>query len=152
MLEDAPLASSSNAGVEPAAESAAAEVLAVVAVAASSDSAMANVEGRDIVEVEGVRVASNDHGVIDMPGSYRRVSVMCPHHACRPPCRKTRQFRSRFNAKSPLGDLEPYAFLGCWLEGASRFSDGKGHKDWAPGPAEVEDYAVRQSWISRAQK
>ena len=87
--------------------------------------------------LEGVVLHEEAHGVIGQPGSYRRLVVRCPHHKS---CRKTRSFGVRRVAQSGLGDIEPYAFLGCWLSAHSRL-EASAHKHFAPTMAEVVAYA-----------
>ena len=78
--------------------------------------------------VEGVRVFEEAHGVVDTPGSYRRLVVNCGHpaHATQKAaaqCRKRRNFGVRAASASGLGLMEPYAYLGAWLRAAALYSD-----------------------------
>ena len=90
--------------------------------------------------VEGVEVSHESHGIVDMPGSYRRLMVTCPHHKGSKPCRKKRNFSVR-TAASALGDAEPYAFLGAWLKAHTTFSSASEHVRYTPSAAVVCAYA-----------
>ena len=68
------------------------------------------------------------NGVVDVPGSYRRLVVNCGHpgHATEKAaaqCRKRRNFGVRAASASGLGLMEPYAYLGAWLRGAALYFD-----------------------------
>ena len=108
--------------------------------------------------IEGVHVHLEHHGVVGQPNHYSRLIANCPHHrqpdaslrrqrAKRPKvCRVTRCFDTKAGLKSNLGDLEPHAFVGCWLANAPAFSSADEHAAWKPSPAEVRNYAVAQGW------
>ena len=89
-------------------------------------------------QVEGVDVQQETWGVHGRPGSYQRLKVQCPWHK---KCRMTRSFSSKFGRDSGLGDLEPYAYLGRWLQAAADYDGGKAHQGFKPSVVEVQAYA-----------
>ena len=134
-------AASSSDPLPPAAES------ALVAVGPGEQAAGQQEAPRRVI-LEGVEVHEEAHGVLGQPGSYRRLIIRCPHHGHnKAPCRKTRSFGVRSAIKSGLGDMEPYAFLGCWLRGHARFADVADHKKWGPTSAEVQSYANEHDFV-----
>ena len=90
--------------------------------------------------LEGVEVFHEAHGIVDTPGSYRRLTVICPHHTGFKPCRKKRNFGVR-SAATELGHAEPYAFLGAWLRAHADFQSASAHCRYAPSAAVVSAYA-----------
>ena len=102
--------------------------------------------------VEGVAVYEEAHGVAGQRGSYRRLAVVCEHHACkRGACRKRRNFGTRSGQQSGLGDLEPWAFLGVWLRAHARFEDADAHVKYSPSASEVMAYVQEQQWLPAGQ-
>ena len=96
---------------------------------------------RDRCFVEGIQVAQEAHGIVDMPGSYRRCIVRCPYHAGSKQCGKKRNFGVRASVSSGLGDAEPYAFLGAWLRAHAAFGTAEAHCRYTPSAGEVSAYA-----------
>jgi len=98
--------------------------------------------------VEGVRIDHEAHGVIGTPGSYRRVKASCPHHAPdgKSKCMISRSFGTRTGQLSGLGDMEPYAFVGAWLQKRAEFADCAEHKLYKPDVEETLAYARGQGW------
>ena len=90
--------------------------------------------------LEGVEVFHEAHGVVDTPGSYRRLMVTCPHHTGFKQCRKRRNFGVR-SAASALGDVEPYVFFGVWLRAHADFQSASARCRYAPSAAAVCAYA-----------
>ena len=102
--------------------------------------------GSSAALIEGVLAHEECHGVIGMPGSYRRLVVTCDRHRGAKCCRKTRAFGARAGQASGLGDLEPHAFLGVWLQASERFGDGAEHNKYRPSTQEVLAYARDRGW------
>ena len=99
--------------------------------------------------LEGVAVVHEAHGIVDTPGSYRRLMVTCPHHRGSKPCRKKRNFGVR-SAATALGDAEPYAFLGAWLRAHADFESASEHSRFAPSAATVRAYASEVGIVAPA--
>ena len=99
----------------------------------------------------GVMVHAHYHGVAGQPGSHRCLRATCPVHKGREAdCRTGRVFSEKYGKASGLGDQEAFAFVGCWLRGASteRFRhDAKAHREWKPSVAEVQAYAQSMGWV-----
>ena len=91
--------------------------------------------------VEGIQVSHEAHGIVDMPGSYRRLIVRCPHHIGAKQCGKKRNFGVRASISGGLGDAEPYAFLGAWLRAHAAFETAEAHCRYTPSAGEVSAYA-----------
>ena len=139
--------SSDPAGADTVVESARAPAESGQVMDAAAASSV--VQARARAFMEGVEVYEEAHGIMGQPGSYRRLIVKCPHHSTTGnPCRKTRSFGVRSAEKSGLGDMEPYAFLGAWLQAHEQFADGTAHKRFGPSPAQVTSYAVALGWRS----
>jgi hypothetical protein len=107
------------------------------------------------VQLEGMAVYFEEHGAPGEASYYRRICARCPHahaghsQAGQPPCGKKRgvgpgQTRTH-------GDLEPYAFLGAWLQAASRMPDRATHMAHTPTQAQVTAYMRGQGWTASAQ-
>ena len=117
-----------------------AEPLASVACATASVDAVGQPVTRMIVH--DAEVYEERHGVMGQPGSYRRCIVVCQHHGSRKnPCRRTRAFGVRAATASGLGDVEPYAFLGCWLSQHGAFDSKAAHQKLVPTVAQTQSYA-----------
>ena len=122
---------------------------ALVAVGPAQDIGSQVGRGRAWALLEGVEVHEEAHGVFGTPGSYRRLVVRCQHHSAKnAACRKTRSFGVRSAGQSGLGDEEPYAFLGCWLQAHARFDDSAAHKRFAPSAAQVLAYATEHGFVA----
>ena len=53
---------------------------------------------------------------------------------------------------SGLDNLEPYAFIGCWLQRRGQFSSAQAHMAWKPSKEDVVAYAQAQEWVSMASE
>ena len=96
--------------------------------------------------LEASSVLQEEHGVPGTPGHYRRLLVVCDHHSCGvlAQCKKTRSFGVRSMVRHGLGELEPYAFLGAWLERRGDVDSKAEHVAWTPSAADVLSYARRK--------
>ena len=97
---------------------------------------------RQHTTLEGVSVIFDKHGFRGQRGAYERLIAFCPK--CK--VQVQRSFSAKFSKVSGLGDLEPYAFIGCWLSRCSSFSSKAEHKAWKPTVEDVKAYAAGQSW------
>ena len=52
-------------------------------------------------------------------------------------CKKSRSFGVRSKVRHGLGELEPYAFLGAWLESRGDVDSKAEHVAWTPSAADV---------------
>ena len=93
--------------------------------------------------LEGTAVLFDSNGEAGQPKSYRRIQVVCQHHAT---CKRTRKFGTKQGQRSGLGDLEPYAFLGSWLRQGAWLTDVLDHKQFDPDTATVQAYAAEHGW------
>ena len=94
--------------------------------------------------LHGQQVSEEAHGALGQPGSYRRLSVFCPHH---PRCQKRRNYDTRDSREGiKLGHVEPLAYLGCWLKGGRNFETAREHIAWGPSRAAVSAYVREEQW------
>jgi len=96
-------------------------------------------------EVEGVRIT--EEIVVRESGRrrgqrYHRVRVVCPcstsSHSGGNECGKWRNVSAA--TTQYFGNLEVWAYLGCWLRRASEEPDRAAHMQYRPTEAEVEEY------------
>ena len=97
--------------------------------------------------IEGATVSLEKHGQRAERGHYERLLVRCPLHRG---CKAQRSFSARFMQASGLDNLEPYAFIGCWLQRRGQFSSAQAHVAWKPSKEDVVAYAQAQEWVSMA--
>ncbi len=95
--------------------------------------------------LEGATIQYEKHGHHGQPGAYERLRAKCPLHGAK--CDVQRSFSTRLAARSGLGDLEPYAFVGLWLSKSNDFADRASHRAWKPEPDAVAAYAREQQWL-----
>jgi len=93
---------------------------------------------RELIVLEGSQLSEERHGVLGQSGAYRRLRTQCSAHKN---CDRSRAFSKRFGKLSGLGDFEPYAFLGCWLQHRTKCEDAAAHKAWSPEVEDVIAYA-----------
>ena len=74
--------------------------------------------------------------------SYARIRVSCPHHKNCIKNRNVGMVQTR-----AYGPMQPYAFLGAWLQCAGRFTDARGHVKWSPDIADEEAYMRHRNWL-----
>ena len=103
---------------------------------------VAGMDAKGRVTLHGVAVLEEKHGIIGESNYYRRCLVTCQHHG-QPDdlCGRTRKYDTREAASSGLGDLEPLAFLGCWLRACGQHESKESHKRYVPTIAERQSYA-----------
>ena len=106
-----------------------------------------------MVELEpGVWVSEEWHGIMGQPGSYRRYKVRCPlstsAHKCKSGCQKTRTWGSAQKRPGDLGQYEPLAYLGAWLDMRDSYSTQRDHVAFQPSAEQTRAYAQRQGWVS----
>ena len=80
-------------------------------------------------------------------GHYRRYEVECslPSHSKQQVCRKRRNIGPA--QTKMLGDVEPKAFLGAWLELGRDEGTRENHRDRNPTAKEIRDFARRHSLV-----
>ena len=95
---------------------------------------------------EGSDVHEESRGLPGDTGHYHRLLVTCDHHGCPMSgrCKKTRSFGVRSAAKLGMGDIEPYAYLGAWLEQRQNFLSREGHQSLVPAAGDVKSYGIRK--------
>jgi hypothetical protein len=106
------------------------------------------------LQLEGMAVYFEEHGAETDSDHYRRLCVRCPlghtthcqagHH----PCGKKRGIGPAQTRTH--GQLEPYAYLGAWLQAASRMPDRAAHMAHAPTQGQVRSYMTAQGWLTGA--
>ena len=131
-----------SANASPSATASCSRVSGGSAAAAASG----NGPSQQRILLEGCEVSYEAHGVVDMPGSYRRLRVQCLLHCGEPRCGKTRSFGVKSAIASGLGDDEPYAYLGTWLRAGQHHADADSHKRFTPSNAMVKAYFASQGW------
>jgi hypothetical protein len=108
-----------------------------------------------VLQLEGLAVYFEEHGAQGEGSHYKRVCVRCPHaqgahrQAGQPLCGKKRGIGHAQTRAH--GEREPYAFLGAWLQAASRMPDRTAHMAHTPTQAEVRAYMRAQGWLAGAQ-
>ena len=100
------------------------------------------VDAKGRVVLHGQPVSEEKHGLEGQSNFYRRAMVVCRHHGSpTDPCGRTRKFDTREAVNSGLGELEPLAFLGCWLRASGQHESKSLHKGYVPTIAERQAYA-----------
>jgi len=78
-------------------------------------------------------------------GHYVRLVASCPYcDTVHEGCEKKRSISE--NQTQAIGEKEPLAFLGCWLQCASLFEDRASHMKFRPTLEDVRAYAKEQGW------
>ena len=94
--------------------------------------------------LEKVRVHLEKNSGGDTRGQfYDRISVTCNEH-CAKPCRKRRNCHT--GQCSSHGRLEPYAYLGAWLEAKTLFKTQEEHCKHCPDEDAVGRYMQKMGW------
>ena len=110
--------------------------------------------------LEGVRVIQEVHdGKVAVTrrnqSGYTRLMVRCP---CQGHCEQRPGKRSLYcearrgigqEQTANFGELEPYGFLGAWLQGieTKRFPTRTLHMAWRPTTEDVRTYMMAQGWL-----
>ena len=98
------------------------------------------------IPLEGSTATYEKRGVRGILGSYERLRTNCKVHGAK--CKASRTFSAKFAEESGLDEsLEPFAFLGLWLQSASLYPDRTGHSAWRPEAHEVAAYAKEMKWV-----
>ena len=100
---------------------------------------MATVDGQDVWLQRSGRPGQQ--------GSYVRLCVRCPVHACGSagmPCQKRRNVHTAQVAA--LGPNEPIAYLGAWLRAGPSFTDREAHLAHRPSAADTAAFFASQGW------
>jgi hypothetical protein len=107
-----------------------------------------------VLQLEGMSVYFEEHGAEGDPDHYRRLCVRCPlgdTAHCQAGQAPRGKKRGMAHAQTRThGRLEPYAFLGAWLQAASRLPDRAAHMAHTPTPGQVRSYTTAQGWLTAA--
>ena len=104
--------------------------------------------------LEGQPIFKEVHLEPGQRGHYVRLIAPCmygesSHRDCQNPenlCEKKRSISE--NLTRAIGDKEPLAYLGCWLQAAALCKDKAEHMAYKPYAWDIRAYAKEQGWIS----
>ncbi len=103
----------------------------------------------DMPFVENVRVRI-DIGGVALGLYHKRYFVLCPlskdAHGHPNPCMNSRTSE----AKSSWSELEPWAYLGCWIRACHRFGNRGEHMSYKPSVEEMGAYMREKGWPESA--
>ena len=101
---------------------------------------------REVVcRLEGQDIFKEVHLTSGQLGHYVRLVASCPYcDTVHEGCEKKRSISE--NQTQAIGEKEPLAFLGCWLQCASLFEDRASHMKFRPTLEDVRAYAKEQGW------
>ena len=107
----------------------------------------------DSPHVLGVRVQIDARPATESRGAHMRLLILCPfrkdrHHH---PESGDSSFWCKSRAIGPrtasrFGELEPWAFLGCWVEAAERCSSRLEHQLYSPTAEDIAKFIRERGW------
>ena len=103
---------------------------------------------REIADIlEGCNIYKENHLEPGQPGHYVRLVAECMFRGCgHDNCERKRSIPAG-NTKV-IGEKEPFAFLGCWLEAAVLYDNREGHMKHQPSKTDIQAYALKMGWTS----
>ena len=101
---------------------------------------------RELVDIlEGCNIYKENHLEPGQPGHYVRLVAECVFRGCgHESCEKKRSISASTTAV--IGEKEPFAFLGCWLEAAVMYDSREAHVKHQPSKKDIEAYARKMHW------
>ena len=101
---------------------------------------------RELADIlEGCNIYKETHLEPGQPGHYVRLVAECMFRGCgHENCERKRSISA--STTKVIGEKEPFAFLGCWLEAAVMYDNREAHMKHQPSKKDIEAYARKMHW------